>query len=337
MHCRPYVKRPRAAAPLMPWSLDALCAAYGLPRNMPGGGKIGIVELGGTYAASDIAAFCAANQCAVPTISSVGTMFPSDPGSADLEVALDIELAAFIYWWCTGTPAEITMIWASDIAPGIASALSADCAVCSISWGAPENQWTSADAAQLSLGAWNATSQGMAICAASGDNDSGDGETGLHVDLPSSAPAILACSGTTKTPTAETVWNNGDGEGTGGGYSMYWPMPAWQIAGHAPQDSRGRMVGDVAANADPHTGYQIYVGGQWMTLGGTSAIAPLYAGFLAATGQRLGLVGSRFWSGLGAEFTRITQGDNGTWPGIVCDGLGAPNGAALAAALARRA
>jgi hypothetical protein len=78
----------------------------------------------------------------------------------------------------------------------------------------------------------------------------------------------------------ETVWNddpgNPQGSGTGGGFSeLFSPMPAWQAgAPHGP----GRMVPDVAANADPYTGYNVFVHGAQETIGGTSAVAPLYAG-----------------------------------------------------------
>jgi subtilase family serine protease len=48
-----------------------------------------------------------------------------------------------------------------------------------------------------------------------------------------------------------------------------------------------RQVPDVALNADPATGYDIYVQdtGGWGTIGGTSAAAPLWAGFTALVNQ----------------------------------------------------
>ena len=68
-----------------------------------------------------------------------------------------------------------------------------------------------------------ATAKGMIVFAASGDNDSSDGGSSpANVDVPSSCPHVIGCGGTTKTRTAEVVWNhNSDttsGEGTGGGY-----------------------------------------------------------------------------------------------------------------------
>ena len=133
----------------------------------------------------------------------------------------------------------------------------------------------------------------MVVFAASGDNDSSDGEpTPANVDLPSSAPNVVGCGGTKKTQTDETVWNDDpgqtDGEGTGGGYStLFTPMPSWQAG--AP-NGPGRMVPDVAANADPNTGYEIILYGQQEVVGGTSAVVPLYAGLFAAFGTKLGFI-----------------------------------------------
>src|SRR5277367_5576122 len=133
----------------------------------------------------------------------------------------------------------------------------------------------------------------MVVFAASGDNDSSDGgANSANVDLPASCPHVIGCGGTSKTATRETVWNNDpgktNGEGTGGGYStLFKPMPGWQIG--AP-NGPGRMAPDVAANADPVTGYQVVVHGQQQTFGGTSAVAPLYSGLFAALGTKLGFI-----------------------------------------------
>src|ERR1051326_4284377 len=110
-----------------------------------------------------------------------------------------------------------------------------------------------------------AVAAGMIVFAASGDNDSSDGGTDpANVDLPASCPHVIACGGTRKTKSDETVWNNDpgqpSGEGTGGGFStLFRPIPSWQVsAPHGP----GRLVPDLAANADPDTGYKIVLNGE---------------------------------------------------------------------------
>jgi subtilase family serine protease len=180
-----------------------------------------------------------------------------------------------------------------------------------------------------------ATAAGMVVFAASGDNDSSDGGPGrANVDLPSSAPHVIGCGGTNKPHTGEeTVWNNDPrrttGEGTGGGYSTLFPMPSWQAgAPHGP----GRMVPDVAGNADPNTGYEIILYGASTVVGGTSAVAPLYAGLFASFGTKLGFVTPELYLN-SACFTDITQGDNGAFRARTgvdpCTGLGSPLGELL--------
>ena len=167
--------------------------------------------------------------------------------------------------------------------------------------------------------ATDATDEGMIVFAAAGDNDSSDGgSTPANVDVPSSCPHVIGCGGTLKTITGETVWNDNpgqtDGEGTGGGYSTIFPAQSWQIGAPTPPTGTtagtGRMVPDVSADADPNTGYEIYVHGAQEIVGGTSAVAPLYAGLFASFGTELGFVTPTLWENQSA-FNDITQGGNG--------------------------
>jgi kumamolisin len=104
----------------------------------------------------------------------------------------------------------------------------------------------------------------------------------------------------------------------------------------------GRGVPDVAGNADPQTGYQIMADGQMQVVGGTSAVAPLWAALIArlaqATGQRFGLIQPALYDGIDPGtgvpgFNDIVFGNNGAYnagPGWdACTGLGSPNGPAL--------
>ncbi|MCW2526037.1 MAG: peptidase [Pseudonocardiales bacterium] len=212
----------------------------------------------------------------------------------------------------------------------------------------------------------------------------GDGQ--VHVDFPASSPHALACGGTrlaadprTGAVSSETVWNNGEGAGaTGGGYSTSFARPAYQssIAGEASADSpagrdageigdaagavggggpaaragdvapTGRGVPDVSAVADPQTGYQILVDGKSMVIGGTSAVAPLWAALVArlaqAGGKPLGLLQPKLYAAARAGqvapgFRDVVSGDNGAYsagPGWdACTGLGVPVGTALGAVL----
>ena len=326
------------------WTVPDLCAAYNWPKNLAGGGVIAIVELGGGWVHSDMVKFFGGIGQPIPNITDVsvdGTKNTPDPSpdSADGEVALDIELAAAAYFVATGKPANIRVYWARDIAAAVRNATADGCDVCSISWGADEAKWGKKAGLDMEKAAAAAVAAGMVVFAASGDNDSGDGgSTPANVDLPASAPHVIGCGGTNKTATTERVWNNNpgnaNGEGTGGGFStLFKPMPPWQAgAPHGP----GRMVPDVAANADPNTGYKIILHGAEATIGGTSAVAPLYAGLFASFGNKLGFVTPELWLNH-LCFNDISEGDNGAFRARhgpdACTGLGSPNGAKLAALL----
>jgi kumamolisin len=360
MHCHPYIKWPRVA-PSTTWSVPELAAAYkwpttGAPQwpnplNRP---AIAIIELGGGWVLSDMEQYFAAIGQPMPTIVNVsvdGTenTHQSPQSDADYEVALDIQVAAAAYFAATGQAAHIRVYWSQDIAAAVHKAKGDGCSVCSISWGADEASWGSVAGLAMESAAAAATELGMTIFAAAGDNDSSDGgENAANVDCPGSCPHVVCCGGTSKTRTTETVWQDNpgetDGNGTGGGYSTLFGIQAWQknapiapltVPGDA-HPGRGRLVPDVAANADPDTGYEIVVYGQQQIVGGTSAVAPLYAGLCAALGKKVGFITPTLWANPGA-FADITVGSNGSYFALVgpdaCSGLGAPRGAPILKAL----
>jgi kumamolisin len=359
--CKPYFKRrrlfsaaaraSRAAGAGGPWDVPGLCAAYNWPSKLAGGGVIAIVELDGGWVVPDITAFFQSINQPSPSITDVSVDGTSNNpnqslGAADdpdYEVALDIEVTGASYYAATGKPATIRVYWSQDIASAVQKAAQDQCDVCSISWGADEASWGTAAAQQMESAAEAATAAGMIVFSASGDNDSGDGgRTPANVDVPSSCPHVIGCGGTNKTPTSETVWNDNpgqtNGQGTGGGYSTIFPVQSFQIgAPPAPANSqfgKGRMVPDVAGDADPNTGYNIVVHGAATVVGGTSAVAPLYAGLFAAFGPKRGFVTPSLWQNQNA-FTDITIGSNGYYSAAAgpdpCSGLGAPIGNKLSA------
>jgi kumamolisin len=351
-HCKSYIKfpvDPRAAAATS-WNVPDLCSAYSWPTGMPGGGVIAIVELGGGWVMSDMTSFFESLGQPTPSITDVsvdGTKnTPNQSGSAgdaDYEVGLDIQVSAAAYYAATGQAATIRVYWSQDIGTAVAKAASDGCDVCSISWGADEANWGTTAVQQMDSTAAAAVAKGMIVFAASGDNDSSDGgSTPANVDCPSSCPHVVGCGGTNKTKTSETVWNDNpgqtDGEGTGGGYSTIFPVQSFQIgAPPAPVNTQygtGRMVPDVSADADPNTGYNIFVHGSATVIGGTSAVAPLYAGLFAAFGTKLGFVTPTLWKNQKA-FNDITSGSNGFYSAAVgpdpCTGIGSPIASKVAA------
>jgi kumamolisin len=344
--CRNYIKWPSAPGLTPraggPWQILNLCKAYDFPTNLAGGGVIGILEFEGGWAQSDLDLFSQKNGLPPiqgQDISVDGTNNNTAPNpNADGEVALDIQVAAAAYFYATGQTPTIKVLWAKNDFRSFPlvfkAATDADCDVLSISWGADEIRWNTVpgSAQQVEAAAQAATAKGCILFAASGDNSSGDSDPGANVDLPSACPHVIGCGGTSKTTFSEVVWGNGNpsGNGTGGGYSNNFPPQPWQIGAPA---GPGRMVPDVAANADPNTGYLIVLNGNQVQIGGTSAVAPFYSGLFASFGRKLGFITPTLWQNP-AAFVDIIQGTNGGFTAGVgpdpCTGLGVPRGRALA-------
>ena len=97
-----------------------------------------------------------------------------------------------------------------------------------------------------------------------------------------------------------------------------------------------RGVPDVAGDADPETGYDVRVDGAATVIGGTSAVAPLWAALLTRlnqlSGTPSGLINPKLYQ-TPTVLRDITSGNNGDFEAAAgwdaCTGLGSPNGAAL--------
>ena len=281
-----------------------VAALYSFPSGVNGAGEtIGIIELGGGYNESDISTYFSGLNLTPPEVVSVsvdgGTNAPTTPDSADGEVALDIELAGGI-----APGAKIAVYFTANTEQGFTDAITTavhdttnNPSVISISWGAPESSWTQSGLTAMDDACQSAAALGVTITVAAGDNGSSDGASGNNVDFPASSPHVLGCGGTTledsgTTISSETVWNDGSAGGaTGGGVSNDFALPDWQANAGVPAStsaSGGRGVPDVAGDASPETGYNILVDGQQEVVGGTSAVAPLWAGLIALINQQRG-------------------------------------------------
>jgi kumamolisin len=267
---------------------------------------------------------------------------PGDPNGADGEVMLDL---CVIGGMAPGAELHCYMAPNTDAGflAAINQAIADNMTAISISWGAAENQWTISAISSFENAFAAAASKGITVTAAAGDNGSGDGEAGQHVDFPASSPYVLGCGGTSlpsTSPLTENVWNDGSqGGATGGGTSAIFALPSYQKASNVPGSTR-RGVPDVAGCADPETGWNVIVDGQQMVIGGTSAVAPMWAALAAVLSQALGKPVGQLHASLYAVkgWNRdITSGNNGTFvarPGYdCCTGNGVPIGDKLLAAL----
>lgn len=334
-----------------------LAEIYRFPADMDGTGQtIAIIELGGGYGQADLDEYFSGLTLATPSVTSVGVdgglnSPGTDSTGADGEVLLDIEVAGAL---CPA--AKFLVYFAPNTDAGFLDAL-ADAAhatptptAISISWGQSEDQWTAQARSAMNDAMLDAVVLGVTVTAAAGDNGSSDGSSdgSNHADFPASSPNALACGGTTLHATeavaSETVWNDGPGGGaTGGGVSDVFDLPSWQAGAGVPgasQSGAGRGVPDVAANADPNTGYEVLTHGARAVYGGTSAVAPLWAALVArfaqSLGAPLGLLQPKLYSA-SSGFRDITVGNNGGFSAgngwDACTGLGSPDGTALLTAL----
>lgn len=274
--------RPRTPVP--GYTPRQVARAYNMPLDQYDGTGVvvGVVELGGAFNDADLVQYAqrlGIKPGTVVVLPIDGARPKSDgPNGADGEVMLDVEVILAV-----APKAVVRCYFAPNTDHGFLDAIDQACRECdlvSISWGGPESSWPSQtlDAYEEVLAA--ARARGVTVFCASGDSGSRDGTGRNVVDFPASSPSVVACGGTqlhldeTGKRLGEVTWDDNDyTSATGGGVSDQWP---------------GRQVPDVAGNASPTTGYQVTVDGQDLVIGGTSAVAPLYAAGVALLRQAYG-------------------------------------------------
>ncbi|NVN00574.1 S53 family peptidase [Arthrobacter sp. SDTb3-6] len=363
----PFHFAPAAAGSVSYTPLD-LGRIYNFPANTDGTGQvIAIIELGGGFGQSDLDTYFSELGITGPSVQTVSVdgavnVPGGDPQGADGEVLLDIEVAGAL-----APGAAQKVYFAPNTDAGFLDAVSKAIhdtpapAAISISWGQSEDQWTAQARTAMDDAFVDAGMLGITVTAAAGDNGSADAERDgkNHADFPASSPHVLACGGTrlevdtaTGNVTSETVWNDSTSSATGGGVSDAFPLPSWQqqvtvLSGRGPATTpKGRGVPDVAAVADPQTGYRVRVDGTDMVIGGTSAVAPLWAALVArlvqSHGRGLGQLQPVLYAAVtkgqvAPGFRDITVGNNGSYqatPGWdACTGLGVPDGTSLLSVL----
>ena len=336
---------------------------YNFPQNASGKNQtIALIELGGGYKATDISNYFKKLKIDTPHVVAVsvdgGSNSPGKPNGADGEVMLDIEVAGGI-----APDATIVVYFASNTDQAFLDAIneaiqstSYKPSVISISWGSAEGTaggWTSSSMNAFNEAFQSAAAVGITVCAAAGDNGSKDNvnDKKVHVDFPASSPYVLACGGTLlstngDTILSEVVWHEPNGGATGGGVSDIFPLPTYQANANVVDSLNtgkpGRGVPDIAGDADPNSGYTVLVDGQTMTIGGTSAVAPMMAGLLALIneliGRQAGFIHPKLYANP-SVCRDITEGNNITtsnkkgytaavgWD--ACTGNGVPDGIKL--------
>jgi len=330
---------------------------------------VGLLQFDGFYA-SDIAAYeSRAGLTNVPIQTVLLDGFDGTPtsgaSSGNAEVSLDIEMVV-------------------AMAPGLAKIIVYEGSPNNFIPNDPLNRMATDNLARQLSSSWGWTggpsqttdqilqqfaAQGQSFFQASGDADAYTGAGALDqfgkTTTPMDSPYVTSVGGTTLMTSgpggpwqAESVWNWGNNEGSGGGVSTYYSIPGWQSNVSMTANlgsSTMRNIPDVALTAD---GVLVVHGnGSSGTFGGTSCAAPLWAGFMALINQQAALAGQApigfinpaiyalaRGSNYLASFRDITNGNNigANTPGKyyavagydLCTGWGTPTGTNLINGLA---
>ena len=317
-------------------------------------------------------------QFGLPTASlSIIPVGPYEPSNGitygwDAETALDVEAAH-----AAAPYAHINLVVAANSSNALFEAVKmvvdqrlGD--VVSMSWGLGENSFGESG---FSVGGYlnyayadyyfqKGAAEGMTFVASSGDYGAFDGTTTVTTDFPATSPFVTGVGGTTlflgvtkgyetyanssAAYQGEAAWSvspqyvGSQGVSSGGGYSAIFAQPYYQ-AGATP--SAFRSAPDVAADANPYTGFVIVLEGGDYAIGGTSLGSPFWAGMTADIdqyiGRDLGLLNPYLYAvygdkaEYGSAFHQVTSGFNGEYqagPGYnLVTGLGSPNLPSLAA------
>jgi kumamolisin len=344
------------------WPAD-IARLYGISAPSRGAGQcIGIIAPSGGYLPDDMALAAQHIGAAFPAVVDVSVDLGRNKFGggtlADQELALDLQVAGAV------APAARLVVYFTDnseqgLADAVLAAVHDDVHrpnAISISWGAAELDWSAYQQAQdiLTDALADSVTLGVVVTAAAGDalaTDAVDDDL-VHVNFPASSPYVLACGGSSielaadgNSISSEVVWNDGN-RGTGGGISDVFDIPEYQqglvIPVSASTGKSGRGIPDVTATAAERNGYNIFVNRKPMVQGGTSAVAPLWAAFVALINAERGTAIRRIHPVLYGDTAlfRSVTGNNKTGtlgyeaagPGWnACAGLGAPLGAAILA------
>ncbi|MFN2460686.1 MAG: protease pro-enzyme activation domain-containing protein [Candidatus Velthaea sp.] len=320
---------PHAASAHGYTALD-VAKAYNFPQADGAGEHVAVISLGGHY--DDAAQRLYTKSLGVPHVPfhvvkiDGGADAPGDPGPTG-ENTLDAEIIGALV-----PNADKTMYVAPNTDRGFLDAIATALhdghhnTAISISWGGPEERFSAPARAAFNELFKEAKAMGVSVFTAAGDSGASDGvrDGRAHVDFPASSPSVISAGGTKLTThtngsiQTETVWNElrNHAGATGGGVSRINPKPAVQRS----LPIAGRGVPDVAGDADPRTGYAIVAPaahGKFNValVGGTSAVAPLYAALAARLEQRLGHpigdLQKALYAAPAAAFHDVTRGNNG--------------------------
>jgi len=363
---------PPNTKPLTPQQVAKL---YNFPAGDGAGQTIGIYEMqtqdgSAGYTVQDLTdtmnAFGGGLKTPKPIDVSIDGV--TNSGVSDGETGLDITIASAI-----AQGAQIAVYFTGGDTQSIIHALQGmihpnagdpQPSVLSISYGfGPDDptadSFSDQEYTQLDQLFQDAANLSITVLVSSGDSGAFiASSTQAQASYPATEPWVIACGGTTIGNLSaqgfdEYVWNDTGAAGpgaTGGGISARFPVPSYQTNAGLPNRNgsglAGRGIPDIAGNASENSGYMQFINGSSQAVGGTSAVAPLYAGLIALINANLGApvgfinpdlykIGAgaiRDISGPPGPANKSLEGVTGypAGPGWdACTGLGSVNGVAL--------
>jgi len=319
---------PAGTKPLTP---QQVAKFYNFPAGTGAGQVIGIYEMEtqdgpAGYSLSDITNSMKAfgGSLKLPTLVDVAVDGVGNSGQSDGETGLDITVAGAIaqdatlaVYFTGGTAQNIINSLQRMIHPSAGDPVPT---VISISYGFGPDDKNAHSFSAMEFKAigqlfQDAATLGITVLVSSGDSGAFiESKTEAQASYPATEPWVIACGGTTignvnGTTFDEWVWNDTGGAGpgaTGGGVSNgRFPVPDYQQSlspqpTHIVTKKTGRGIPDIAGNASENSGYPQVIQGQSEPVGGTSAVAPLYAGLIAVinanVGQSVGFLNPTLYS-----------------------------------------
>jgi len=305
---------PPKTKPLTPMQVAQL---YNFPSGNGAGQTIGIYEMqtsGGPagYTVQDLTdtmnAFGGGLTVPVPIDVSVDGV--TNSGVSDGETGLDITVSSAIaqgaqiaVYFTGGTSQSILHALQSMIHPATGDPQPTILSI-SYGWGPDDPSAKSfSDQEYKEMGELFQDAANLSITVLVSSGDSGafvESKTVAQTSYPATEPWVTACGGTTIGDVSgasfdEYAWNDTGAGGpgaSGGGISARFPVPVYQQGIKMPKrkstKKAGRGVPDIAGNASENSGYVQFINGQSQPVGGTSAVAPLYAGLIAIINANLG-------------------------------------------------
>lgn len=239
--------------------------------------------------------------------SGTQSSYPSPNTSWAEEISLDLDVVSAICPHCNILLVEANSANLDDLGTAVNTAASFAPAAIGNSYGGGEFSTEANYASEYY------DHSGIAITVASGDN-------GYGVEFPAAAASVIAVGGTSLRQASDGSWSQTVWSGTGSGCSAYIAKPAWQ----SDPGCSNRTVSDIAVDADPNTGVNVYDSyGQsgWLVFGGTSVAAQIVSAVYGLAGGGVSNASSLYGNGsisfgsINPNLYDVTSGSDGSCTG----------------------